>query len=84
MPSMVTMSAPSACIATMLQDLTALPFMCTVQAPHWAVSQPTWVPVRRRFSRIRSTRSVRGSTEAVTGLPFTVMETLTDMALLMD
>jgi transcriptional regulator of acetoin/glycerol metabolism len=25
----------------------ARPLTCTVQAPHWAVSQPTWVPVAR-------------------------------------
>src|SRR5262249_29002198 len=45
------------------------------QAPHWDVSQPTWVPVRRRFSRRNCTSRVRVSTSAVTGLPFTVMET---------
>jgi hypothetical protein len=32
---------------------------------------------------MKSTSSVRGSTSAVTGLPFTVMETLTDMDLLL-
>ena len=48
MPSMVTISAPLACIARMLQLFTALPFMWIVQAPHCAVSQPTCVPVRRR------------------------------------
>src|SRR5438105_8348160 len=39
------------------------------------VSQPTWVPVRRRCSRRNCTRSVRGSTSAVTALPFTVIAT---------
>ena len=63
----------------MLQHFTALPFMWTVQAPHWAVSQPTWVPVRRSCSRRKFTSSVRGSTSAVTGLPFTVIDTLTGM-----
>src|SRR5690348_17451745 len=39
MPSMVTRSAPSACMASRLQDFTARPFMWMVQAPHCAVSQ---------------------------------------------
>ena len=43
---MVVICAPSACSARIEQDFTARPFMWTVQAPHWAVSQPTWVPVR--------------------------------------
>src|SRR5512145_301380 len=78
-PSMVRMSAPSACIATIEQLLIALPFMCTVHAPHWAVSQPTCVPVSRRFSRMKVTSSVRASTSAETGLPLTFMDTLIDM-----
>src|SRR5215470_14420121 len=77
MPSIVTSCAPSACIASMLQDFTARPFMWIVQAPHWAVSQPTWVPVSRRLLRMNSTRSVRSSTSAVAGLPFTVRDTRT-------
>src|SRR5437762_3163694 len=78
-PSMVRMSAPSACMATIEQLLVAFPFICTVQAPHWAVSQPTCVPVKRRFSRMSVTRSVRSSISADTGFPLTFMETLTDM-----
>ncbi len=41
-----------ACAASMVQAFTALPFTCTTHAPHWLVSQPTWVPVSRRLSRI--------------------------------
>src|ERR1051325_7373098 len=78
-PSMVRMSAPSACMAKIEQLLIAFPFICTVQAPHWAVSQPTCVPVKRRFSRMNVTRSVRSSISADTGFPLTFMETLTDM-----
>src|SRR5215469_5883928 len=59
----------------MVQDFTALPLTCTTHAPHWDVSHPTCVPVRRRFSRRNCTSRVRVSTSAVTGLPFTVMET---------
>src|SRR5712675_2192290 len=70
--SMVRTSAPSAVSTSSVQDFTALPLTCTTQAPHCEVSQPTWVPVSRRFSRRNCTRRVRGSTSAVTGLPFTV------------
>ena len=66
-------------MATIEQLLIALPFMRTVQAPHCAVSQPTWVPVRRRCSRMKVTRSVRASTSAETALPLTFMDTLTAM-----
>src|SRR3954470_11389309 len=61
-PSMVVTARPSASTASMAQLLTDLPSTQTVQAPHWLVSHPTWVPVRRRCSRSRSTSSVRGST----------------------
>ena len=47
MPSMVRTSAPSTSRAKTLQDFTDAPSRWTTQAPHWAVSQPTWVPVRR-------------------------------------
>src|SRR5690242_8515219 len=73
---MVLTSWPSAMTASVVQDFTALPSRCTTQAPHCEVSQPTWVPVRRRFSRRNCTSRVRGSTLAVTGLPFTIRETL--------
>src|ERR1700761_2304505 len=73
---MVRTSCPSAITASVVQDFTALPSRCTTQAPHCDVSQPTWVPVSRRFSRRNCTSSVRGSTLAVTGLPFTINEIL--------
>ena len=59
----------------MVQDLTDTPSTCTTQAPHWLVSQPTWVPVRPSFSRSSSTSRVRPSTSAVTRRPFTVSDT---------
>src|SRR5262245_12660414 len=74
-PSMVRMSAPSSCQAKTVQDFTAFPFTCTTQAPHCDVSQPTWVPVRRKCSRRNCTSRVRGSTSPVTALPFTVSAT---------
>src|SRR3954465_15851202 len=75
-PSIVRPSCPSAITASVVQDFTALPSTCTTQAPHWEVSQPTWVPVSRRFSRRNWTSSARGSTLALTGLPFTIREIL--------
>ena len=47
-PSMVVTLDPSACPTSTVQDLTARPSIWTTQAPHWLVSQPTWVPVRFR------------------------------------
>src|SRR5581483_988361 len=74
-PSMVVTLAPSQERASTVHDFTALPSRCTTQAPHWLVSQPTCVPVRRKFSRRNCTSSVLGSTSAVAALPFTVMVT---------
>src|SRR3954469_11330087 len=59
----------------MVQDFAAMPSMWTTQAPHCEVSQPTCVPVSRRFSRRNCTSRVRASTSPVTALPFTVMDT---------
>src|SRR5499433_4537916 len=73
---MVLTSCPSAITASVVHDFTALPSRCTTQAPHCEVSQPTWVPVSRRFSRRNWTNKVRGSTLALTGLPFTIREIL--------
>ena len=42
---MVVTLAPSACTASVVQDLTATPSISTVHAPHWLVSQPIFVPV---------------------------------------
>src|SRR6478672_1901509 len=79
---MVRTSWPSAMTASVVQDLTALPSRWTTQAPHCEVSQPTWVPVSRRFSRRNWTRRVRGSILAFTGLPFTIREILAISTLL--
>src|SRR6516164_2983491 len=80
---MVVTFAPSICQTKTVQAFTALPSTCTTQAPHWDVSQPTCVPVSRRFSRRNCTRRVRGSTSPVTVLPFTVSATA-DMTLLLE
>src|SRR4029453_3855259 len=72
---MVVTFAPSICHTKTVHALTALPSTCTTQAPHWDVSQPTCVPVSRRFSRRNCTSRVRGSTSPFAGLPFTVLFT---------
>ena len=48
---MVVTSAPLACATKTVQDFTDLPFIVTVQAPQWDVSQPTCGPVMLSFSR---------------------------------
>src|ERR1044072_6150483 len=75
MPSMVRISAPFACGACTVHDFTDLPSRSTVQAPQWLVSQPICGPVRLNCSRRKWIKSVRGSTSASTGEPFTVSET---------
>ncbi len=70
---MVVTLAPSHDRASTAQDFTPLPSRCTVQHPHWLVSQPTCVPVSDSWLRRKSTSSVRGSTSALTGLPLTVI-----------
>ena len=50
-PSTVVISRPAAWMAKSPQDFTAMPSRRMVQAPQVVVSQPTWVPVRRRKSR---------------------------------
>src|SRR6056297_2455407 len=73
---MVVTRRPSACTASRVQLFTERPSRCTTQAPHWLVSQPTWVPVLRRRSRSASTSSVRASTSTLTGCPFSSNSTL--------
>ena len=67
-----------------MHDLTAMPSTWTVQAPHWLVSQPTWVPVRSRSSRSTWTSSRLGSTSSSRGVPLTTnaMCSLTGLNLL--
>src|SRR6266403_2257682 len=76
-PSTVMISDPSACTANIVQDFTAKPFISTVHAPQYVVSQPTCVPVRSQASRRNSTSNIRGSTSRAYDLPFTLMWTLT-------
>src|SRR5436309_8677219 len=79
------MDAPSAWTARAVQDFTATPSSNTVQAPHWLVSQPIFVPVTAPRSRIKCTSSCRGSTSRSYTRPFKVMLTgnFTDPPLLL-
>src|SRR5690348_6683052 len=71
-PSTVVILQPSACTASTVHDFTGWPSRCTVHAPQWLVSQPTWVPVMRKFSRMRCTSSRRDSTSASRTAPLMV------------
>ena len=71
MPSIVVTLDPSACAASIVQLLTALPSTWTVHAPHWLVSHPTCVPVRPSSSLITWTRSRLGSTSTSLLSPLT-------------
>ena len=59
-PSIVVTLAPSAWTASIVQLFTAWPSTWTVHAPHWLVSQPTWVPVRPRSSRMHLDQEASG------------------------
>src|SRR5258708_1117591 len=71
-PSIVVICLPSADETGSTQERTALPSMCTVQAPHIATPQPYLVPVRPACSRIAHRRGVLGSTLSSRDLPLMV------------
>src|SRR5579859_3654838 len=81
-PSTVVMFAPSAWTASIVQDLTGSPLSRTVHAPQLLVSQPMWVPVRRRLLRRKSTSRTRGSTSSLCSVPLTLRLTCKLPALL--
>jgi hypothetical protein len=57
-PSTVSMTAPSASTARIMQELTLLPSMMMVHAPHSPAPQPSLVPVRPTSSRMKRSRVV--------------------------
>src|SRR5215467_11236941 len=69
---MVVICLPSAALTGTTQERTALPSMCTVQAPHCAMPQPYLVPVRPTCSRIAHSRGVLGLTLTSMELPLIV------------
>src|SRR5678815_2476984 len=69
---MVVIFLPSTALTGMTHERTAVPSMCTVQAPHWAMPQPNLVPVRPTCSRSTHSSGVLGSTSTLVDFPLTV------------
>src|SRR5262245_16129498 len=55
-----------------LHERVGSPLICTVQAPHWAMPHPNFVPVGLRCSRSTQRSGVSGSASTLTALPLTV------------
>src|SRR5258705_2405209 len=72
MPSMVVIFLPSTALTGIAHERTAVPSMCTVQAPHWAMPQPYLVPVRPICSLSTQSSGVLGSTSTWVVFPLTV------------
>ena len=68
----MVMVEPSTWAASMMQDRTGSPSTLMVHAPQIPCSQPTWVPVSRSSSRMKSASSWRAGTTASTASPLTV------------
>src|SRR5918999_1500323 len=77
---MVVISRPSTRAARERHDLTRLPSIRTVQAPHWPRPQPFLEPVRCKCSRNASSSVVRGSSVNRCSAPFTRSTTFTGAA----
>src|SRR5580698_6383471 len=69
---MVVMLAPDSVPIGTEQDRIALPLTWTVQAPHWAMPQPNFVPVNPTASRSAQSRGVSGSRSILCCVPLTV------------
>src|SRR6185503_9841889 len=72
---MVVSRYPSACTASIRQDLAGSPSTRIVQAPHTPCSQPACVPFRPIVSRRQSSSVERGSTSTSTVPPLTCNST---------
>src|SRR5688572_19424050 len=68
---MVVIAALAACETGKEQERTARPRRCTVQAPHWAIPQPNFVPFKLRTSLMTHKRGVSAGTSTVVVFPFT-------------
>src|SRR6266540_1529420 len=71
-PSIVVTRLPATADTGSTQVRVATPSRWTVQAPHWAMPQPNFVPVRPRVSRSTQRSGVSGVTLTVSRLPLTV------------
>jgi len=70
---MVTTFAPSMLPIGTEQDRIAVPSICTVQAPHCAMPQPNFVPVKPITSRNTQRSGVSGSMLICLDTPLTSM-----------
>src|ERR1700761_9198933 len=68
-PSIVVMGWLVTADAGMEQERMGLPLSRTVQAPHWAIPQPNFVPVRPMMSRMTQRSGIFSSASIVVGLP---------------
>src|SRR5271169_2233825 len=74
MPSMVVIFLFSASFTCTWQDLSALPSIWTVQAPHWATPQPYFVPVSPSCSLMTHSSGTSGPVSTSYLFPFTSSE----------
>lgn len=69
---LVTAASPT--LATgMTQERNGMPFTCTVQAPHKALPQPNFVPVKPSKSRKTHSREMSPSTSTSCSTPLTLI-----------
>src|ERR1700722_17738793 len=76
-PSMVVICLPTASFTSTPQERIATPSTWTVQAPHCAMPQPYFVPVRPTFSLIAHSSGVSGSTSTSKDFPLTTRFAIT-------
>ena len=75
-PSIVVTSAPATAeIGTAGTSATATPSTWTVHAPHCAMPQPNFVPLRSSASRRTQSSGMSGATSTVVDLPLTLSVT---------
>ncbi len=68
---MVVILAVASAAMGVEQERIGWPSASTVQAPHWAMPQPYFVPVRPSSSRSTHSSGVSGAAVTCTALPFT-------------
>jgi hypothetical protein len=68
---MVVTSRPAALETGVMQERTAAPSRCTVQAPQAPTPQPNFVPVSWKVSRRTQSSGVSGSMSTMRARPFT-------------
>src|SRR5579871_6664935 len=69
---MVVTCAFAAMDTVVMQDRSARPLICTVQAAHWPMPQPYLVPCSLSMSRSAHNRGISAGASRVTGRPLTV------------